>query len=183
MPDVRAREQLKPEPCTPACTPAWGGMSWAVSLSQDLADGEILLFICSLLPRSDPSGCLAPAPSDHLCRRGSSGASSPLLCSHSSPWPLVSLLCCRGEIPSHLDSTSENKCLRNIWDSCSQRLLLSHILQELFYQSTAISCLDTSSDCARAQNPERQQWTKVSECPFGHCHCTEAELFLYSLET
>lgn len=121
-----------------------------------------------------PPGSLAPAPSDHLCRRGCSGASSPLLYSPSSPWLLVSLLWCRGEIPSHLDSTStivsENKTLRNIWDSCSERLLLSHILQELFYQSTATSCLDTSSDCAGAQNPEKPQWTEVSECPFGHCH-------------
>lgn len=87
---------------------------------------------------------------------------------------LVSLPWCRGEIPSHLDSTStfvsEKKCLRNVWDSCSQRLLLSCILRALFCQSTEISWLDTSSDSAGAQNPEKQQWTEVSECPFGHCH-------------
>lgn len=28
MPDVSAREQLKPERCTSACTPVWGEMSF-----------------------------------------------------------------------------------------------------------------------------------------------------------
>lgn len=173
MPDVFAREQLKPEPCTSAPSPVWGGMSLDVSLSQDCADWESLLLI-HLFPFAQVRDAASPVPP-------ASSPSSPSLQEGmfrcilpSSPWPLVPILWCRGEILSHLDSTltfvSENKCLRNIWDLCSQRLLLSLILQELFYQSTAISCLDTSSDCAGTQNPEKQHWTEVSECSFGHCH-------------
>lgn len=85
--------------------------------------------------------------------------------------------------PSSTTFVSWNKCLRNVWDSCSQRHSLSRILQELIYKSTAISCLDTTRDCAGAQNPEKQPWTEGSKCPFGHCCKTEAEVFLFALET
>lgn len=64
-----------------------------------LARSEVLLLKCrqAVLPQH-----LGSAPYDHLCRSGCSGGSSPLFWSYLFPWPLVFLLQCREEIPSHL---------------------------------------------------------------------------------
>lgn len=71
-------------------------------------------------------------------------------------------------VQSCLSSTaflSWNKCLRHVWDLCSQRHSLSPVLQELIYKSNSISCLDTTRDSAGAQNPEMQPRLKGLSVP------------------
>lgn len=58
--------------------------------------------------------------------------------------------------PSSITFVSPNRCLRNVWESCSQRHSLSHTLNELILKSTEIPCLDTTGTWAGAQNPEEQ---------------------------
>lgn len=76
--------------CTSARSPVWGGWVWRWACPRTCRLGKS--FTLSQFPSaqvrcsfSSATRLSAPAPSHHLCRRGCSGASLPLLCSHSSP--------------------------------------------------------------------------------------------------